>query len=63
MCCIYPVLAFAFNLRSICVCPLCCTYLILDVNGVPHDWTHEAPPLAGEAHNASFVFPVRADNQ
>ena len=36
--------------------------LTVDANGVPHDWTHEAPPLAGEAHNASFVLPVRADN-
>lgn len=36
--------------------------LTLNANGVPHDWTHEAPPLAGQANNASFVFPVRADN-
>lgn len=36
--------------------------LTVDANGVPHDWTHEAPPLAGQAHNASFVFTVRADN-
>lgn len=36
--------------------------LTVDANGVPHDWTHEAPPLAGEANNASFVLPVRADN-
>jgi hypothetical protein len=34
----------------------------VDANGVPHDWTHEAPPRAGEANNASFVFSVRADN-
>jgi len=36
--------------------------LTIDANGVPHDWTHEAPTLAGEANNASFVFTVRADN-
>lgn len=36
--------------------------LIVDANGVPHDWTHEAPPLAGEANNASFILSVRADN-
>lgn len=34
----------------------------INANGVPHDWTHEAPPLAGEANNASFVFTVRTDN-
>jgi len=28
----------------------------VDANGTPHDWTHEAPTLAGEANNASFVF-------
>jgi hypothetical protein len=36
--------------------------LTVDANGVPHDWTHEAPELASEANNASFVFTVRADN-
>lgn len=36
--------------------------LTVNANGVPHEWTHEAPPLAGQANNASFVFAVRADN-
>ncbi len=36
--------------------------LTINANGVPHDWTHEAPELAGQAHNASFVFTVRANN-
>lgn len=33
----------------------------VDANGVPHDWTHEAPELAGEANDASFDFTVDAN--
>ena len=34
----------------------------IDANGVLQDWTHQAPALAGEANNASFVLTVRAAN-
>ena len=36
--------------------------LTIDANGMPYDWVYDAPPLDGEAQNASFVLPVRADN-
>ena len=34
----------------------------INANGVPHDWTHNAPTSTGEANNTSFVFAVAAAN-
>lgn len=33
---------------------------MVNANGVPHDWTHEAPALEGEANNEAFGFTIEA---